>query len=186
MSKHQYDNGIFGVFASEKNYNDRLLQDDNTLKFLGGMVARDQSKRPQWYDPMMRAVPDGCTLAYVGPTHPDNKSAMMISNGVTFDSCLGIWCLQFASPTSGKYESTVRAFLDHGILNSGGWAQIEGTKIFRRYANPGNREPWWEYLEIRCCPPGAISGPLAEALENQHLVSLLYRCPHSMALKEVY
>ena len=61
---------------------DRSLREDTALKFLGGMISKDTTKRPVWQEPMMKLLPEGCTLAYVGPGSPDNKTVMTIPNGV--------------------------------------------------------------------------------------------------------
>ena len=115
MSNLEYTDGILGVFASEQSFNDRSLKDDPTLRFLGGLIAKDIRKRPAYFQAMMNDVPDDCVLAYVGPGSADNKTAMSIPNGVNIDSCPGVWCIQIAAPTPEKYLTTFRVFIEHAI-----------------------------------------------------------------------
>ena len=98
MSRCQFQNGILGLLVSEQSFMDRSVREDTALKFLGGMISKDTRNRPAWQETMMKALPESSTLAYVGPGSPDNKTMMTIPNGVDYNSCPGIWCLQFASP----------------------------------------------------------------------------------------
>ena len=110
LQKCDFKEGVLGLVASERSCMDRSVQNDTTLKFLGGLVSKDSSQRPPYYIDMMNAVPEGCVLTYVGPGSPENITAMSIPNGTTIDTCPGVWCIQIAAPTPKAYERTVRAF----------------------------------------------------------------------------
>ena len=67
-----FHGGCLALLMSKRSAEeDRANADsDTSLKFLGGLVANDVSKRPSYADDLMTALPRGCVLQYALPKAP--------------------------------------------------------------------------------------------------------------------
>ena len=130
---------------------------DTSLKFLGGLVANDVSKRPSYADDLMTALPRGCVLQYALPKAPDNLSQWPVYHDGDMKVLPGVWCLQIGAPGAATLGQCISAFLNHGILNKGGWSQVPEMQVIQRTATPASGACWTDYMKITLKPRGAVT-----------------------------
>ena len=147
-----FDAGTLAIMISKKSLQDRtVFSSDETLKFLGSLIARDETKHPQWEASMYQAVPkNGCVL-YMKPEDRENYSALSVPDGTNMQSCPGAWCMQMAGSTPLACEESMSACLEHAILNSGGWQTVASTKMLARQANVHGKT-WMDTIAFTLAP----------------------------------
>ena len=165
----EFKEATLGILISEASSKSRTqAKEDSALKFLGGLCAKDESKRPPFTQAMMEMVPDGSILSYMMPQDKDNLTALSEPNGVSYDTCPGAWCMQIASGTTEGFEMAMKAFFEHAILNAGGWTHVPRTKLVQRLANPSGKpgDGWWEQMQITIAPRGPMRVHTADLLHK--------------------
>ena len=169
FKKREFKDAILGIFISaESSKSRRQAKNDSVLKFLGGLCAKDETRRPLFASAMHEVVPEGSILSYMMPEDKDNRTVITYSDGQTNCSCPGAWCMQIASATTLGFEATTKAFFDYAILISGGWTQIPDTKLIQRFNSSSGKasDGWWEQMHITLAPRGAFRGATADLLHK--------------------
>ena len=166
-------NGVLSItfatrFAEQHRKN---IDGDSTMKFFAGLVSTKPEHFPSYAASMFHAVPGDGVLKYTPPSHKENHTAWPVPDGDTIHMCAPAWCMQ----AGGKYPEacgeTIRAFMDHAILGTGGWSILTGTKLLQRIAAPPGRQPWTEYMRMKFAVRGGVSPACADMVQR---LSVLY------------
>ena len=128
----------------------------------------------------MQALPRGCVLQYARPGANDNMSTWPVILHGNIAHCPGVRCLQIGAPSPSLLGQCINTFMNHAILNKGGWAQITNTKFLQRTATPANRAPWTEHAKIWLKPRGCVSEEAASMLDE--IVGKYDFIPHDGAI----
>ena len=91
----------------------RNVDSDNTLKFLGGLIANDASQRPSYAEDLLQALPRGCVLQYARPRANDNMSAWAVVVNDSFAFRPGVRCLQIGAPSPSLLGQGINTFMNH-------------------------------------------------------------------------
>ena len=76
IQNKSYECGAVAVWMASSMQTQRdTVDSDSTMRFLSGMISRDQSKHPVWETALRAAIPATCAVSYETPGSNSNFTA---------------------------------------------------------------------------------------------------------------
>ena len=150
--------GYVAILVASAQLHERCEVEDNTLRWLGGLISKNADNKPPWMAKYATFIPKGCVVEYLWPTADGNLTAYNQEKDGTIAAVSGAWVWQALAHDfkglNGCLEALFRGAMRINSVDEDAFKQ-EGadSKILNRTNNAYNKT-WETKYSVALAPRG--------------------------------